>query len=116
MPPRRRPQPDASDRLPAWLAPVAIGVFLAVAGSQLLSRPGINATLPDQQTRILQIDINSATEAELAALPKIGPALAKRIAEDRAVSGPYRTLDDLDRVPGIGPRTIESIRPYAVTR
>jgi competence protein ComEA len=98
------------------LAAIAIGVFLAVAGYRLLSRPGIDKPLPGQQTQILMIDLNSATEAELAALPKIGPALAKRIVEDRSVSGPYRSLDDLDRVPGIGPRTIESIRPYAITR
>ncbi|GIK19278.1 MAG: hypothetical protein AMXMBFR77_14330 [Phycisphaerales bacterium] len=62
------------------------------------------------------IDLNSASAAELQSLPGIGPALAARIVEDRNATGPFGSVDDLQRVRGIGPITIEKIRPLATTR
>jgi len=59
-----------------------------------------------------KIDINTADWPELALLPEIGPALAQRIVEDRQQRGPFASIDELDRVRGIGPRTLEVIRPY----
>lgn len=53
------------------------------------------------------VDVNTATLAQLEALPGIGPALAQRIVEHR----PYRSVDDLLEVSGIGPATLEKIRP-----
>lgn len=52
------------------------------------------------------IDINAATAAELEALPRVGPAMARRIVERRERAGPYQTLDDLRHVRGIGPATL----------
>ena len=60
------------------------------------------------------IDVNTADEEGLQKLPGIGPALAERIIEDRTANGPYATLDELTRVSGIGVKTVESLRPYAV--
>jgi len=60
----------------------------------------------------LVVDINRAEAAELSQLPVIGPALAKRIVEHRGVHGRFRTVDDLRRVKGIGPKTLEAIRPH----
>lgn len=60
------------------------------------------------------VDLNAAGEAELALLPGIGPSLARRIAADRVQRGPFATVDDLRRVKGIGPATLERIRPFAV--
>jgi competence protein ComEA len=59
-----------------------------------------------------QIDINSAGWTELAQLPEIGEALANRIIETREREGPFTSLDDLDRVRGIGPTTLDKIRPF----
>lgn len=59
------------------------------------------------------IDLNTASAAELDLLPGIGPALAARIIEDRAAHGPFRSLDDLDRVSGIGPKTVAKLAPFA---
>jgi competence protein ComEA len=59
-----------------------------------------------------QIDINSAGWTELAQLPEIGEALANRIIETRERDGPFTSLDDLDRVRGIGPTTLDKIRPF----
>lgn len=46
-------------------------------------------------------------------LPGIGPVLARRIVEDRALHGEFASIDDLDRVRGIGPRTIDRFRSMA---
>ena len=59
-----------------------------------------------------RIDLDRATARELERFPGIGPGLAARILADRAERGPFRTPEALLRVKGIGPRTLERIRPY----
>ncbi len=61
------------------------------------------------------IDVNAASEQELQRLPGVGPVTARRIAEARAAA-PFKTPDDLRRVKGIGPKTLEAIRPFVVCR
>ena len=63
-----------------------------------------------------RIDPNTASAAQLDRLPRVGPALAARILADREENGRYRTLADLDRVPGIGARTLEMLRPHIALR
>jgi competence protein ComEA len=58
------------------------------------------------------IDPNTADEDELQRLPRVGPALAKRIVEHRAATGGFRSLADLDAVPGIGPALLDGIAPH----
>lgn len=60
------------------------------------------------------IDINQADWPELALLPDIGEGLARRIVEHRATHGPFRDLEQLQDVRGIGPKTMDSMRPYLV--
>jgi len=55
-----------------------------------------------------RVNINTASAAQLEALPGIGPALAGKIIEDRRRRGPFRRVEDLVRVPGIGPRTLKN--------
>ena len=57
-----------------------------------------------------RLNLNTATAAELEALPGIGEKTAQAILADRKKNGPYRSVDELDRVSGIGPATIEGIR------
>jgi competence protein ComEA len=52
------------------------------------------------------LPINTATQEEIERLPGIGPVIARRIIAGR----PYRTLTDLEHVPGLGPRKIEAIK------
>lgn len=51
--------------------------------------------------------MNSASIAELELLPRVNEALARRIIAGR----PYRSVEDLERVSGIGPKTLELLRP-----
>ena len=57
------------------------------------------------------ININTATEEELVALPNIGPARAQSIIQFRIENGPFRTVDDLQKIRGIGPRIVEMLTP-----
>jgi competence ComEA-like helix-hairpin-helix protein len=63
---------------------------------------------------LLRIDLNVAEPRELALLPGVGPILASRIAENRIRLGPFTSLDDLSRVHGIGPKTLDRIREICV--
>jgi competence ComEA-like helix-hairpin-helix protein len=58
------------------------------------------------------VSINAATAAELAQLPGLGPATARRIVDHRRAHGPFTSHDDLLAVPGIGPITLEGVRPF----
>lgn len=58
------------------------------------------------------VNLNSAGSAELVSVPGIGPVMAGRILAYRRKSGRFRSVDELIRVRGIGPRTLEKIRPY----
>jgi competence ComEA-like helix-hairpin-helix protein len=61
------------------------------------------------------VDVNTADLATLMTLPGIGPALAQRIVDDRAQNGPYRSVEDMARVKGIGKRAVERLRPVVRT-
>jgi competence protein ComEA len=57
------------------------------------------------------VDLNHASEADLEALPGIGPALAQAIIDYRSQHGSFRSVDDLSNVRGIGPAKMEQLRP-----
>ena len=56
------------------------------------------------------VNVNTATKAELDGLKGIGPAKAQAIIDYRTKNGPFKTVDDLEKVPGIGPKTLTDIR------
>ncbi len=58
------------------------------------------------------VNINTADSALLQTVPGIGPTIASRIIAYREENGPFERLDDLQKVAGIGPETMEKIRPY----
>lgn len=60
------------------------------------------------------LNINTATVRQLQALPRIGPKMARRIAEYRSVKGEFSSLNDLVRVQGIGEKTLLLLRPLLV--
>jgi competence protein ComEA len=58
------------------------------------------------------LDVNAASEADLQRLPGVGPVTARKIVAAR----PFREPDDLLRVKGIGPKTMDRLRPLVVCR
>jgi competence protein ComEA len=67
--------------------------------------------LPSRQYDF-RIDINSASWVEWTQIEGIGEVTANKIIADRDSNGPFRTIDDLLRVKGIGPKTLEKMRPF----
>jgi competence ComEA-like helix-hairpin-helix protein len=63
----------------------------------------------------LPIDLNRASAEDLAAVPGIGPALARRILAYRQAHGPFQKIDDLEeKVLGFGPKKGEKIKSYLI--
>jgi len=60
-----------------------------------------------------KIDINNADEEMLTNLPGIGPRTATRITDYREQNGPFKSVDDLLNIKGIGPKVLEKIKPFA---
>src|ERR1700680_2077001 len=58
------------------------------------------------------LNINTASESELIALPGVGPGLARRIIEYRTANGPFQNVDDLQNVSGIGPSKFDRMVPH----
>jgi competence protein ComEA len=58
------------------------------------------------------LDLNRATRAELRLLHGVGDGLAQRIIAHRDRHGPFRSVDDLRQVGGIGPKTLDRLRPW----
>jgi competence protein ComEA len=70
---------------------------------------------PPERTIHFNLDINSAPPTELSLLPGIGPAMASRIIETREQRGPFKSVDDIIHVPGIGKITLQDVRPFIRT-
>jgi competence protein ComEA len=67
---------------------------------------------PSTPTSVLIVDLDRAPAAEIERLPLIGPALAKRIVADRTANGPFRSLDGLQRVRGVGPSIASQLQGH----
>ncbi len=62
------------------------------------------------------VNLNTATVDQLAALPGIGPSMAEAIVKYRSEKGAFKSVDELDNVPRIGPAKLEKIRPHVTVR
>lgn len=58
------------------------------------------------------ININTANAEDFTALPRIGAKVAQRIVEYRTAHKGFKSVDELRNVKGVGPKLLESIRPY----
>lgn len=68
---------------------------------------------PDSLLPGERIDVNTADAYDLLRLPGIGEKRAQDIIAWREAHGPFRTVDELTEVSGIGPAILENLRPYA---
>lgn len=95
----------------AILVAISIGALAARHRRVRPPAPAIAIEAPVAREDPGPLDLNAADAQTLERLPRIGPALARRIVEDREARGPFRAVDDLDRVRGIGPATVSALRP-----
>jgi len=117
--------PDNPRRGPNWLlrradqAAVAVLVLAGLAGT--IGWWGfqggwqgrlIEVERAEPRVASFQVDVNQADWPELVQLPGIGPTLAQRIIESRQTEGPFLSHEELLRVRGIGPKTLDQLRPY----
>jgi competence protein ComEA len=58
------------------------------------------------------VDLNSATIEALTTIPGIGEVMAQRIVDWREEHGPFRRVEDLMKVKGVGEKTFDKLRPY----
>ena len=58
------------------------------------------------------INVNTAKKDELIFLPNVGPVTAERIIRFREDFGVFKSIDELTRVKGIGPKTLDKLRKY----
>lgn len=58
------------------------------------------------------VNLNTATSAELQQVPGIGPATAEKILQMRKSYGPFKSVDDLLAIRGLGPKRLEKMRKY----
>ncbi|MDE2797188.1 MAG: helix-hairpin-helix domain-containing protein [Gemmatimonadota bacterium] len=75
-----------------------------------------SAEVPSPKEKVPQvgelININSATAKEFERLHGIGPQIAGRIVAYREKNGAFKRVDDITKVRGIGPKTLERLRPH----
>lgn len=70
-----------------------------------------SAQQPGEPPAGVPLDLDTATEPQIESLPRIGPALARRIVANRDSFGAFRTLESLHRVKGMGPATLARLGP-----
>ena len=99
---------------PAW----ADSLLAAPAGGLAGQRQRVSAAEAAEARRATplaegeRLDPNRAPALELERLPRVGAALAARIVQHREAHGPFRSLADLDAVPGIGPALLQALAPH----
>jgi competence protein ComEA len=70
----------------------------------------LKASRTASQCEAAPVPVNRADAAQLACLPGVGPGLAARILAERTAHGPFREVQDLERVPGLGPGRVARMR------
>jgi competence protein ComEA len=110
----RRPVLRAADQAAVAglvaLALAGMGVYWIVQGG--LGGGLVEIDRAEPLVARFRVDINLAGWPELSQLPEVGEVLARRIVESRDAAGRFADHDDLLRVNGIGPRTLERMKPF----
>ena len=76
--------------------------------------PGIveSAGTKSDRSEAGQIDINRASAEQLTVIPGIGKVMAERIVQFREQHGPFKRVEDLLKIKGIGEKSFQKILPY----
>ncbi|MCA8985698.1 MAG: helix-hairpin-helix domain-containing protein [Planctomycetaceae bacterium] len=112
------PEPDAWLRISdQWVIALVCLLLLGWSGFHWLERSRwgrqeVEIERQPAQHYVYMLDLNTANWIELALLEGIGEVLGKKIVADREANGPFQTVDALRRVNGIGPKTLEKLKPH----
>lgn len=112
------PDPGATALTPAVdssrSAQIALGIVLILTLGLLAYRGYGNGfgARPIERASTSITDLNQADRAELEQVPGIGPTLAKEIEDHRRKKGPFKSVDELRQVKGVGPVTLDKVRPF----
>ena len=94
---------------------IGVGAFVILA---TLSAPVVAQDKPREKpakastSAVATVNLNSASQAQLETLPGIGAAAAKRIIEYRQKSGPFKKIEELMNVKGIGEKSFLKLKPH----
>jgi competence ComEA-like helix-hairpin-helix protein len=91
---------------PSLATRTLLSIFLVLAF--VLTTPGFATKKPP----VHPVNINSANSEELQQVPGIGPATADKILQMRKSYGPFKSVDDLLAIRGIGPKRLAKMRKY----
>ena len=89
---------------------IAAFFALTLALAAAMPQPAAAAAPTGEAAPQGKVNINTASADELTALPGIGPSYAQRIVEHREKNGPFKRIEDLLAVRGIGDKTFEKIK------
>ena len=88
-------------------------LMLALAGSTVAPVSAAPPATPKAAaSEARPIDLNTADSSALESVPGIGKSLSQRIVAFREKNGGFQSVDDLLKVPGIGEKSIQKLRPY----
>ena len=94
---------------------MTLACVLAICGTFLLTSPALEAstqsTQAEAQAASKAINLNLATAEQLETLPGIGPKVAERIIEHRTKNGGFKRIEDLMNVKGIGEKSFLKLKP-----
>lgn len=100
-----------------WFFAVLAAVILGLLTIQFVRLSGwglrpLELERPESRRYEFQLDVNAANWVEWMQLEGVGETTARNIVADRERNGPFRSVDDVARVKGIGPATLEKMRPW----
>jgi competence protein ComEA len=92
------------------LRPIVRALIVPVLGLSLSGIPAHPAVAEGDTHQT--VNINQASAAEIARLPRVGAKLADRIVTHRKEHGPFKRVEDLMEVKGVGEKMFASLKPY----
>ena len=101
---------NVTARLVCKIVALAFAALLGLFGFKQCGKPMSREQAAAQATNV--VNLNTATLEELMTLPRISEKLARGIVAGR----PYVRVEDLERVHGIGPKTLEVVRARVTVR
>jgi competence protein ComEA len=93
----------------------ALVATLVLLSALIVVSSGLASAAPAAEQQGLgssQVNLNTAGTEQLTTIPGIGESMAQRIVEWRDEHGPFRRVEDLMKVKGIGEKSLEKLRPH----